>query len=466
LTFNSIQFALFFLVVVFVYAPLHRHDRTRNCFLLLASYFFYMQWNWKYAGLIALSTVIDYFAAGLLQNEMRQARRKALLLVSLTMNLGLLGLFKYYNFFAGSGNSLLTTMGVGATLPYLDVLLPVGISFYTFQTMSYSIDVYRRVIPAERDFIKFAVFVSFFPQLVAGPIVRAKDFLPQLQQRPPLSESRFTTGLWLVMRGLFKKVVIADMLAMLAVDRVFADPGAFGGLDLLLALYGYSFQIYNDFSGYSDVAIGLARILGFDLAVNFNRPYLALNVRDFWTRWHISLSGWLRDYLYIALGGNRGTRFQVTRNLMLTMLLGGLWHGAAWNFVLWGGWHGLLLALSRGTTRVGGDYGLAGRLWRRVLTFHLIAVSWLLFRVSDLADLGTYLRGLCQWGAPMAVSPLYLAILICACVLHFTPTGLPDRLGGMAARQPLAFQGLAVAGMFWLLVGMSIGAPAFIYFQF
>lgn len=357
-------------------------------------------------------------------------------------------------------------MGLGATFPHLDVLLPVGISFYTFQTMSYSIDVYRRVIPAERDFVKFAVFVSFFPQLVAGPIVRAKDFLPQLQKRPPLSGERFTTGLWLVMRGLFKKVVIADMLAMLAVDRVFADPGAFGGLDLLLALYGYSFQIYNDFSGYSDVAIGVARMLGFDLAVNFNRPYLALNVRDFWTRWHISLSGWLRDYLYIALGGNRGTRFQVTRNLLITMLLGGLWHGAAWNFVLWGGWHGLLLAFSRGTTRVGGQYTLAGRVWRRFLTFHLIAVSWLLFRVSNLTDLWTYLKGLAHWGTQTVVSPLYLAVLVLACVAHFTPPDLPDRLGGMAARRPLAVQGLAVAGLFWLLVGMSIGAPAFIYFQF
>ncbi|WP_197466079.1 MBOAT family protein, partial [Oleiphilus sp. HI0080] len=274
-------------------------------------------------------------------------QRKGLLLISLTVNLGILAYFKYNNFFIDVSKQGLALLGIDMPELYHQLLLPVGISFYTFQTLSYSIDLYRRNISHENSFVKFAVFVSFFPQLVAGPIVRAKDFLPQLHAKLSLSKENVNLGLWLIFLGLFKKIVVADLLAYLVVDAVFANPENYSSWDLLVGLYAYAFQIYCDFSGYSDIAIGIALILGFHLPINFNRPYLAQTPSDFWKRWHISLSSWLRDYLYISLGGNRGGRFFTARNLLLTMLLGGLWHGAAWNFVLWGAFHGMILVMSR-----------------------------------------------------------------------------------------------------------------------
>jgi D-alanyl-lipoteichoic acid acyltransferase DltB (MBOAT superfamily) len=342
----------------------------------------------------------------------------------------------------------------------------VGISFYTFQTLSYTLDLYRREIPAERSLLRFAVFVAFFPQLVAGPIVRASEFLPQLRQRPPVTEERVSRGFTLIFRGLAKKILFADLLAALAVDSVFADPGAFSSWDLLLALYGYTFQIYYDFSGYSDIAIGAALLLGFDLPENFRRPYISQNVREFWTRWHISLSTWLRDYLYISLGGNRQGAIRTRVNLFLTMLLGGLWHGAAWNFVVWGMYHGTLLILAgRGAERAPERRGF-DRVWRQVATFHLVVFGWLLFRVHGREDFLTFVDGLVSGTGGTRLSPVFVGVLLAGAVLHVIPQERTDRALARFAESPAVVQAGAYAAALLVFCGATIGAPAFIYFQF
>lgn len=466
MNFNSVEFAVFFVVVLGVYSFVFRRHNLRNVLLLAASYFFYMCWNWKYAGLIAISTLVDYVIALRLGKEVVERRRKILLSASLVVNLGLLCVFKYLNFFMDLTRDVVSLFGLDVQVGHLNLLLPVGISFYTFQTLSYSIDVYRKVIPVERSLLKFAVFVTFFPQLVAGPIVRAADFLPQLQRFPSVTSARCASGLLLMFRGLFKKIIIADLLATLGVDAIFANPGAYSSWDLLMALYGYSFQIYNDFSGYSDIAIGAARMMGFDLAINFNRPYLSQNVREFWTRWHISLSSWLRDYLYIALGGNRGGIWRVRMNLMLTMFLGGLWHGAALNFVIWGVWHGLLLSLSRSVDKNAQAAPLRLKLWRRLFCFHLIVVSWLLFRIGDWTRLVDYCKGLARFEGGTVVQPLFYGVLIAAFVTHFVSQSALQTVSEKFLRIPVPAQAAVYAGLLLVFVGLSLGAPAFIYFQF
>lgn len=466
MNFNSLDFSIFFIVVLFLYSLVFFRNRSREILLLVASYFFYMSWNWTYAGLIALSTVVDYFVGLRMDRESIQWKRRALLIVSLVVNLGILGLFKYYNFFADMVTKSMPILGFEVDFTPLNILLPVGISFYTFQTLSYTIDLYRREISVERDLVKFAVFVSFFPQLVAGPIVRAGSFLPQLHSLPNVSKDRTASGILLIFRGLFKKIIIADLLASLAVDQVFSSPGNFSSWDLLMALYGYSFQIYNDFSGYSDIAIGIARILGFDLGINFNRPYQSQNVREFWTRWHISLSSWLRDYLYIPLGGNKGTRGRVSFNLMLTMLLGGLWHGAAINFVVWGFWHGLLLIFARSSRKNEFQVPISVQVRRTFLCFHLIVFSWLLFRIGTFEMLLTYISGLVKFSSGTQIQPLYYAILIGAALVHFSPKDRLDEMLNTIANSPRIIQAGFYASLIIVFIGCSLGAPAFIYFQF
>jgi D-alanyl-lipoteichoic acid acyltransferase DltB (MBOAT superfamily) len=460
--FNSPQFLVFLPVTLGVFLALRRRPGWRDAWLLLASYVFYMSWNWKYAGLIAASTLLDYLLALAMARAAAPTARRALLIVSLIGNLGVLGLFKYHNFFV---DTFAAATGADADWLHHRLLLPVGISFYTFQTLSYTIDVYRRRIPAERNLVKFALFVTFFPQLVAGPIVRAADFLPQLRREPVVSESRFNSGLALIFQGLFKKVVVADLLAGLAVDAVFADPSAFSSADLMLALYGYAFQIYCDFSGYSDIAIGTARLFGYDLCVNFNRPYLAADVREFWSRWHISLSTWLRDYLYIPLGGNRAGAWRTRFNLLVTMMLGGLWHGAAMNFVLWGLYHGLLLMLHRGGRPAG---QLASwQIWRgRVVTFHLVLGGWLLFRAQGVDQLAQYLRGLAAFDLSTRLPPLYLGVLATAAGMHLVPVGALSRLRDRLAAAPAPLQAAVYTAMLLMLCSAAMSTPSFIYFQF
>ncbi|MDH5229685.1 MAG: MBOAT family protein [Gammaproteobacteria bacterium] len=468
MNFNSSEFALFLPLVLLLYAIVFHSERLRDGLLLLASYVFYMAWYWQYAGLIAFSTCVDYIIGRRMAAEKNKKKRKLLLIISLTTNLGLLAIFKYFNFFAGTTSEVFKAMGMDVPIIYHELLLPVGISFYTFQTLSYTIDIYRGRIDHEPNFIKFATFVSFFPQLVAGPIVRAADFLPQLNRTPNVSQAQFNFGLMLVFIGLFKKIVIADLLAHLAVDAVFQNPSGFSSWDLLMALYAYTFQIYCDFSGYTDIAIGVAAMFGFVLPQNFNRPYISQSVREFWTRWHISLSSWLRDYLYISLGGNRGTRVRTAFNLMITMLLGGLWHGAAMNFIYWGGYHGLLLVLAHFFGSREESPSFFKKFYRQIITFHLIVFGWLLFRVTDMQNFVDYTGGLASSDlSGTQLSPLFYTILLIAILMHLIPRDwISNHILNPFHRLPVIFRAGVYSAALLLFLGFTLDAPSFIYFQF
>jgi len=405
LLFNSLHFLWFFVLVWGAYWVLRRRRRVQNGLLLVASYFFYGYWDWRFLSLILLSTVVDYGCGLAMARSPRGAPgRTRWLILSLVVNLGALGFFKYWNFFVESFQDLLAGFGFDTSAGTLRILLPVGISFYTFQTLSYSIDRWREKAPPERSFIDFAFFVSFFPQLVAGPIVRARDFLPQAGRLRTFRWGDQALGLRLALWGLFKKVVVADNMAPL-VDGTFAQEGELGWLTRLLAVYAFTVQIYCDFSGYTDIARGTARMLGFHFPWNFRMPYFASDPSAFWRRWHMSLSSWLRDYLYIALGGNRRGPRRTYVNLMLTMVLGGLWHGAAWNFVLWGFYQGLLLIVHRlwtgGRERLAGSR--AGDALRWFVFFQLVCFGWLLFRAESL---GQIVRWLGPGGGLLAGLPL------------------------------------------------------------
>jgi len=390
--FNSLEFALFFPLVYLAYLALSW--KWQNRMLLLASYVFYGWWDWRFLALLWISTIVDHFCGLRIAGATDGRSRRRYLVLSMATNLGLLGFFKYWNFFLESAQQTLRSLGADPGAFHLEVVLPVGISFYTFQTMTYTIDVYRRQVEPTRRFFDFALFVAFFPQLVAGPIERARTLLPQVLAPRRLAPGQISEGVYLVGWGLFKKVFIADNLAIV-VEATFADPTGRTGVEIWIALYAFAFQIYCDFSGYTDIARGLAKLMGFDLLVNFRLPYFATNPADFWRRWHISLSTWLRDYLYIPLGGNRQSPLRTHRNLFLTMLLGGLWHGAAWTFVLWGAYHGLLLMAHRVVRRRRearrrarpplSPWGVPlGRVAAIAFTFHLVCIGWLLFRAPSL----------------------------------------------------------------------------------
>ena len=344
--FNSFTFILFFFITYILYLLFKKNLKSQNILILISSYVFYGYWDWRFLFLIALSTVIDFSIGKKLGKTILQNKRKQLLAISVIANLSILGFFKYFNFFAQSTTELLQIFGFNADSVTLNIILPVGISFYTFQTMSYTIDVYRKKLKPTTNFLNFAVFVSFFPQLVAGPIERAVNLLPQVAAKRIISKEMINAGIFLILWGFFKKVVIADNCAIIS-NSVFNNYESFQNIDLLIGVLAFTFQIYGDFSGYSDIARGISKMLGFELMVNFRLPYFAISPSDFWNRWHISLSSWLRDYLYFPLGGNRSGNYKTYRNLLLTMLLGGLWHGAAWNFVIWGAFHGIILIMYR-----------------------------------------------------------------------------------------------------------------------
>ncbi|HYG74691.1 MAG TPA: MBOAT family O-acyltransferase [Planctomycetota bacterium] len=393
--FSTYVFWCFFAIVVSLYFMLSH--RWQNRMLLVASWVFYGWWDVRFLLMMFGTTVVDYYLAQRIEDSADRRVQKRWLMVSVVMNLGLLAFFKYCNFFIENTHAMLQAIGFQPNPWTLQVILPVGISFYTFQEMSYCIDVYRGELKASRKFSDFALFVAFFPQLVAGPIERATKLLPQVQRPRVLKEGTFTAGLYLVMLGLFKKIIIADNMAQIA-DWVFtSDVNTLTGPECLLGIYAFAFQIYGDFSGYSCIAQGVAKWLGFELMDNFRMPYFATSPSDFWRRWHISLSQWLRDYLYIPLGGNRGSSWKTYRNLILTMLLGGLWHGAAWTFVLWGLFHGVLLAAWRWVNEPEPGQklepeeqpSLLYRLPMMVLMFHLVCVGWLLFRAESASQAWT-----------------------------------------------------------------------------
>jgi alginate O-acetyltransferase complex protein AlgI len=469
-SFNSLQYAAFLPLVLIAYWALRR--RAQNVLLLVASYVFYGAFNWRFLGLLMLSTVTDYVVGRLLERTDDDRRRKRIFLISLAVNLGILGFFKYFDFFLTDGARVLGSLGLDVSPPVLRILLPVGISFYTFHGISYTFDVYRRHIQPSRSLLDFAVFVAFFPQLVAGPIGRAHLQLPQFardRERPDWPQIR--RALLLILLGLFKKIAIADMLAPY-VNNAFSSPDTTSAIGLVVGAWAFAFQIYGDFSGYSDIARGSAFLLGVDLPENFNQPYLSRSITEFWRRWHISLSNWLRDYLYVPLGGNRRGGMATYRNLFLTMLIGGLWHGAAMTFVVWGGLHGLYLAGERRFNRAAQED--TSRPWslrdlpRTFLTFQLVCVAWVFFRAESLGDALHYLGRIVrlEGGATDRTAVALLAAGAAAAFLidyaqHRTRDHTP-----MLRWNP-ALRGLAYGLMLIPIIIFSGGTPVpFIYFEF
>ena len=482
MVFNSLTFLMFLAVVLALYYRLGR--RGQNRMLLLASYVFYGWWDYRFLALLIFTTLFDFACALKIDAATQPGRRKRWLAASIVSNMTVLGIFKYYNFFASSLQSALAAFGVHPDFPTLHVILPLGISFYTFLSMSYTIDVYRKELPATRHPLDFMLYVAYFPHLVAGPIVRASYLLPQCQRPRVIQAAEVENGLWLILMGYIKKIVIADRLGQI-VDWSFARPTPpFNDLNAWIVIYAFAFQIYGDFAGYSDIARGLAKLMGFELTVNFRAPYLVSNPAAFWRNWHISLSTWLRDYLYIPLGGNRHGSWPTYRNLMITMLLGGLWHGAGFAFILWGFYHGVLLCLHRwwgqrsGRQNQAPSAGTASALARLkqlaliALFFQITCVGWLFFRAGGLP------RGVAQW--PVVKSYLHAMI-------HFRGTGpwsgflVPVvLLGGLAlffqwqndrmnvfSQWTVSSKGAAVFAALAAitLLGVFEGAQ-FIYFQF
>ncbi len=393
--FNSFDFALFLPFTFFIYwFVVNKNLRLQNLFIVLASYVFYSFWDWRFLSIMVLSTLLDYSVGlGLFKSE-NQNKRRWLLWISLLLNLGALGFFKYYNFFLDNFIEAFTFFGAEFSVRSLDIILPVGISFYTFQTMSYTIDVYNKKLEPTKDFISFAAFVSFFPQLVAGPIERARNLLPQFYVHRTFDSHKAVDGLRQILWGLFKKIVIADQVSLIVVP-FFDDPEAYNGSALFIGIVLYSFQVYCDFSGYTDIAIGTARLFGIELTQNFAFPLFSRDIAEFWRRWHISLSSWFRDYVYIPLGGNRGGKSNQVRNVILVFLISGFWHGASWNFIIWGSIHALLFVplLIYDKNRTNLEIVAKGKIFPNfyevtqiVFTFLLVAIAWIFFRSKDFSS--------------------------------------------------------------------------------
>jgi D-alanyl-lipoteichoic acid acyltransferase DltB (MBOAT superfamily) len=476
--FNSVTYILFLWSVYVLYWTWRRKKSLRHSMVLVASYCFYGYADWAYTSLLAISTLADYVAGLGIERAREQGSRRGMrtwMGVSLATNLGLLGTFKYFDFFSSSFQAALGALGVHASLPLLDVVLPVGISFYTFQTLSYTIDVYRGHMRPTRSLLDFAVFVSFFPQLVAGPIVRAVDFMPQLERPAALDLRRMNSGLFQILRGLTKKLLMADVLGAQLVDRAFENADSItqlGAPGLILATYAYALQLYGDFAGYSDIAIGSARLLGFELRKNFDAPFKSRSLEEFWTRWHISMSSWFTDYVYVGMGGSRGGVLLACRNAFIAWALVGLWHGAAWTFVLWGAFHGACLVVVRLVRQV-----LPGRrlpqgagwsLLSLLLTFHVVAFSMILFRCPDMTTFGAALGALADWSRPLPRVPWQVTLIIVAgYATHFMPERWQDRLEAAWIGLPGAVQGAALVAAILLLFGLHPpGLTPFVYFQF
>jgi alginate O-acetyltransferase complex protein AlgI len=474
--FPTISFALFFTGVFVASWLLMSRLRAWKWFILGASYVFYATWDLRLLWLLPLTAVVNHLLALAIASSPRGRRRTWLLVATLAFDLGLLGYFKYYDFFVTSAADSLATFGLRATPPLLQVLLPVGLSFLTFRLVSYVVDVYRGTL-APAGLLDLAVYVAFFPYLLAGPIVRASEFLPQLRTSRDPRYVDATRAFYLVAVGLFKKVVIADYLAVTIVNPVFADPQRYSALETLVGIVAYAVQIYCDFSAYSDIAIGIALLLGFRFPDNFHAPYAAMSVRDFWRRWHITLSSWIRDYLYIPLGGSRGSRAATCRNLMISMLLAGLWHGASWTFVFWGGLHGAGLTAEHWTADRRRLLGraeprpTAARLaWHRVLTFAFVCFGWVFFRSESFAAawsvLSRLVTGLDQLSFS-AVTPPVVALIALGIGGQFVPDRLVAALQRGSSRLDPVLQG-ALVGLAIFVVSQlgPQGAAPFLYFRF
>ncbi|HYI49398.1 MAG TPA: MBOAT family protein [Allosphingosinicella sp.] len=467
--FPTLTFGLFFLIVFALAWALRGSNEWRKIVLLVASWIFYGWWDTRFVALLIASGILNWGAARLIVSaEDRPKLRKIWLGVGIAINLIILGFFKYYGFFMEQVDQLLHALGWGRDLAIMQVVLPVGISFFTFQGMSYVIDVYRRKAgPA--SLLDMVLLMSFFPHLVAGPIVRASHLIPQFRKVPELTRGMAAMGLSLIVWGLFKKAVIANELATGLVDTVFFDPSAHGSIDLIAAVYGYAVQIYCDFSAYSDMAVGLAALLGYRFPHNFNQPYRASSLQDFWRRWHISLSSWLRDYLYVSLGGSRHGLARLCLALMTTMLLGGLWHGASWNFVIWGALHGSVLAVER--------------LWREfrpkgwkplpnvvgvIVTLHIVLLGWIFFRATSFESALAFISGIFTAGGPAALlTPALLAMILVGMSFHYAPPYTIQRVAMRVRALPAIWVGLGVGVLILIVDAMRPeGVAPFIYYQF
>lgn len=471
--FSSGLFLWLFAAFVAVYLLLQRRTTARLLFVTLFSYYFYYKSSGTYFFLLALVTVSDFLIARFMERTVVRWKRKLWVTLSLFINLGLLCYFKYTNFF---GECLASF--TGGNFEPLDIFLPVGISFFTFQSLSYTIDVYRKEIVPLRNLLDYAFYVSFFPQLVAGPIVRARDFIPQIRRPLFVSNEMFGRGVFLIMAGLFKKAVISDYISVNFVERVFDNPALYSGVENLMAVYGYALQIYCDFSGYSDMAIGIALLLGFHFNINFDSPYKSASITEFWRRWHISLSSWLRDYLYISLGGNRKGKIRQYMNLIVTMFLGGLWHGASWNFVLWGMMHGVALALHKGWMALMGrskgerPHGVR-RLLGMLVTFHFVCFCWIFFRHAEFSSAVDMLKQIGTAFRPQLFPQLIagywevFALMGLGYVLHFLPDSWERGCTKTIIRLPLVGKAVLLVALIYLVIQMkSADVQPFIYFQF
>ena len=487
--FTTAGFWLFLLIVIGAYSIVYRRLRLRNIYLLLVSLYFYFKTGGLFLFLLIFVTVVDYSCALLINGAKTKGGRKFFVALSVISNLGLLAYFKYASFVTGSVNTLFgsdfrvfdllsstSNSILGTHFDTSFIILPVGISFFTFQSLSYTIDVYRKKMDPVKNILDFGFYVSFFPHLVAGPIVRASVFMPQVYQEYSVTKREFGHSLFMISKGLIKKIIISNFIALTFVDRVFDTPALYSGFENLMAIYGYGLQIYCDFSGYTDIAIGVALLLGFRLPVNFNSPYKASSITDFWKRWHISLSSWLRDYLYIPLGGNRKGKFRTGLNLMITMLLGGLWHGASLRFIIWGGLHGAGLVIDKIRNAIFGEKGsnkTIARLAGIFITFNFVSFCWIFFRSDSMDNIATMLRQICFSFSPgtfISLMPVYgqvLIMILTGYLLHFLPEKVKESYRGLFIRTPVAGQLvfiLLLAVALWQMRTTDI--MPFIYFRF
>lgn len=488
LLFNSGLFFFLFIGFVIIYMSLRRHLLARLVYVTLFSLYFYYKSSGIWFILLLFTATTDFCIAGLMSNTCKAGKKKLYVLLSLCINLGMLCYFKYFNFLYSTGVSLLNELGLFIGSPSLqhigfrklDIFLPVGISFFTFQSLSYVIDVYRGNLKPLKRWIDYLFYVSFFPQLVAGPIVRARDFIPQMFKPLTVTRAEFGEGLFLILCGAFKKCIISDYISLNFVDRIFDAPLLYTGLENLMGVYGYALQIYCDFSGYSDMAIGIALLLGFRFNVNFDSPYQSASITEFWRRWHISLSSWLKDYLYISLGGNRKGKIRTYVNLIITMLLGGLWHGASYNFILWGGLHGIALAVHKVAMKLFGssrpekaNRPVARRIAGIVITFHLVCFGWIFFRADSMQTAVEILSQITYSFHPEVFMQFVsgykgvCALMLTGFILHFMPKQAENALRNTVIKAPLFLQAVMLVLLIFFIVQLkSIGVQPFIYFQF
>lgn len=470
LLFNSALFLGLFLAFYAIYILLKDLRKLRVLYVIAFSLFFYYKCSGIYFFLLIFSSVVDFYLSLWIHKSNVPLTRKLLLVASCLVNLGLLAYFKYTGFLAENFNALFS-----GDLSFGNIFLPVGISFYTFQTMSYTIDIYRKELAPTKNMMDFMFYVSFFPQLVAGPIVRAKDFIPQIYEKLKLSKQELSYALFLIIGGLIKKAVISDYISVNFVDRVFDLPDNYSAFENLLGVYGYTLQIYCDFSGYSDIAIGLALLLGFNLPANFRTPYQSASITEFWRRWHISLSTWLRDYLYISLGGNRKGKIRTYFNLFMTMLLGGLWHGASWKFVLWGAMHGTVLAVEKAfrIPQWSSKNGIR-RFIFGFITFHFVAFCWIFFRASDfelamnvIDNISQLQFDMSQWWTIISSYSTIMWVMLFGFAWHFVPESIQAKQLRLFHKFPLVVKAVILAAVIWLISATaSSEVQPFIYFQF